>query len=61
MPCNVLEIMKMETAGSCEILLYIHQTMWLPIYIDIYVHIRYDLLRPHTAVPATRYETSHLT
>jgi len=64
MPCGVqldtqqyfIETMKMETAGSCEILLYIHQNMQFHAFMYTYV-----LLRHHTAAPDTGYETSHLT
>lgn len=63
MPCIVLDIqqyfletMKMETAGSCEILLYIHQTMQLHAFLYTYVSLRYQ-----TAAPDPGYEKSHLT
>ena len=63
MPCSVLDIQqylvettKMETAGSCEILFYIHQTMQLHAFVYTYV-----LLRHQTAAPDPGYETSHLT
>jgi len=51
-----LEIMKMETAGSCEILLYIHQTMQLHAFTYTYVSLRHK-----TAALDPGYETSHLT
>jgi hypothetical protein len=63
MPCSVLDIlqylietMKMETTGSCEILLYIHQTMQLHEFMYTYVSLRHQ-----TAAMDPEYETSHLT